>query len=351
MKIAILNDTHFGARGDSQIFCDYFFKFFDDVFFPYCVENKIDTILHLGDFLDRRKFVNFNTLSQVRTKILDRLDELDMEIHCLLGNHDTFYKNTNDLNSLREVFNNYPRFHIYENPTTIQLGGCNFGIVPWINNENKDESLDFIKTCNAPIICGHFEMNGYQVLRGVSHQNGGLDDSLFKRYEMVLSGHFHCKQTKNNVHYLGTQYQITFGDINEDKGFHVFDTENRNLTFIQNPYRMFYQYVWDDNDITKTEELLHMDCEHLEHAFVKVYIETKNKPYMFEKFLDRLYNNSVSNVTLIDVTEANDLEEEEIDVGQDTLSLIYETIDEMDVDDRDKLKGLIRELYMESLSL
>tara|TARA_B100000131_G_C17888397_1_gene521280 strand:- start:165 stop:749 length:585 start_codon:yes stop_codon:yes gene_type:complete len=194
-------------------------------------------------------------------------------------------------------------------------------------------------------------MNGYQVLRGVSHQNGGLDDSLFKRYEMVLSGHFHCKQTKNNVHYLGTQYQITFGDINEDKGFHVFDTENRNLTFIQNPYRMFYQYVWNDNDITKTEELLHMDCEHLEHAFVKVYIETKNKPYMFEKFLDRLYNNSVSNVTLIDVTEANDLEEEEIDVGQDTLSLIYETIDEMDVDDRDKLKGLIRELYMESLSL
>ena len=352
MKLAILNDTHFGARSDSQLFSDYFFKFFEEVFFPYCIENDIKTILHLGDFLDRRKFINFNTLNQVRTRFLDKLEEYDMEIHCILGNHDTFYKNTNDLNSLREIFSTYDRFHVYENPTTLEFNGCKFGMVPWINDENEKEFLDYIKTCNASIICGHFELNGYQVIRGTNWDRG-IDDAIFKRFEMVLSGHFHCKQSKNNVHYLGTQYQITFGDMNEEKGFHVIDTTNRELTFIPNPNKMFYQYVWNDDDSSRVDELTHMDCEHLEYAYLKIYIESKNKPYLFEKFLDRLYNNGASNITLIDVTESTDLNEDEVvDIGQDTLSLIFETIDELEsVDNKDKLKKMIRELYMESLSL
>jgi hypothetical protein len=116
---------------------------------------------------------------------------------------------------------------------------------------------------------------------------------------------------------------------------------------------MFYQYVWNDDDSSSIDELTHMDCEHLENAYLKIYIESKNKPYLFEKFLDRLYNNGAGNITLIDVTESTDLDEDDvIDIGQDTLSLIFETIDELEsVDNKDKLKKLVRDLYMESLSL
>ena len=66
MKIAILNDSHFGARGDNQLFLDYFLDFFENQFFPYIKENNITEVLHLGDLMDRRKFVNFNTLTTVR---------------------------------------------------------------------------------------------------------------------------------------------------------------------------------------------------------------------------------------------------------------------------------------------
>ena len=351
MKIAILNDTHFGARSDSQLFADYFGKFFKDIFFPYCEENGIDTILHLGDFLDRRKFVNFNTLKNVRENFIDSLDKNDMQLHCLLGNHDTFYKNTNDLNSLNEVFSNHPRFHVYEEPIVIELGGCRFGLVPWINTENKKESVDFINTCDAPILCGHFELDGYQVMRGVKHESW-MTDEMLRRFEMVLSGHYHCKQSKNNVHYLGTQYQITFSDLDDQKGFHVFDTETRELEFVPNPYEMFYVFQWDDKSDELPQELCEIDADYLQDSYVKVFVEAKTKPYLFDRFLDRLYNSGVANITIVDATEINFEVDEEVDMKQDTLSLIYETIDNMtDVEDKSKLKDLVKQLYMESLSL
>ena len=90
MKICLLNDTHFGARGDSQLFLDYFMKFFDEVLFPYLKENDINTIIHAGDLMDRRKFVNFSILKQVRTKIMDRIKEEGIEFHCIIGNHDIY---------------------------------------------------------------------------------------------------------------------------------------------------------------------------------------------------------------------------------------------------------------------
>ena len=107
MKIALINDTHFGARGDSQLFFDYFMKFFDEVFFPYLEEHDIKTVIHAGDLMDRRKFVNFNILNQVRTRFIDRLHKNDIKLHCILGNHDVYYRNTNMVNSIRELFNNY----------------------------------------------------------------------------------------------------------------------------------------------------------------------------------------------------------------------------------------------------
>ena len=61
MKIALLNDTHFGCRNDSPAFIKYQNRFYDELFFPYLIENKIDTLIHLGDVVDRRKFINFNT--------------------------------------------------------------------------------------------------------------------------------------------------------------------------------------------------------------------------------------------------------------------------------------------------
>jgi len=232
VKIAILNDTHFGARNDSSVFLDYFLSFFENQFFPYLENHDIKNILHLGDFMDRRKYVNFNTLSILKDRFFNTLR--DYNFHMVLGNHDTFYRNTNKINSASELFGFYDFFNLYENPTTLCFDGLKIGMVPWICSENKDKVLDYIRTCDAPILCGHFELSGYEVLRGMNFF-GGMDDGFLSRFEKVLSGHFHIKSNRKNVHYLGTQYQMTFADLDDIKGFHVIDTETRELEFIENP--------------------------------------------------------------------------------------------------------------------
>ena len=150
MKIAIINDTHWGARSDSQIFLEYFTDFFREQFFPYLKENNINTVLHLGDLMDRRKFVNFNTLNTVRSEFMEPLLREGIVVHCILGNHDTFYKNTNDLNSVNELFGDrYSNFFIYQQPIDLEFDGVKVGMVPWVNSENREKTLEYLKNTKS----------------------------------------------------------------------------------------------------------------------------------------------------------------------------------------------------------
>jgi DNA repair exonuclease SbcCD nuclease subunit len=343
MKIAILSDTHWGARGDSQLFLDYFTEFFQDTFFPYLEENKIKTVLHAGDLMDRRKFVNFNVLNHVREYFIQPLKDRGIELHCILGNHDVYYRNTNKINSMRELF--YNDFHIYEKPTTLEFDGLRIAMLPWVNKENTEEFMKYIQNVNAPILVGHLELDGYEVLRGVKHR-GGMSPDIFKRFEKVLSGHFHCKQSQGNIHYLGTQYEITFSDHGEPKGFHVLDTETREIEYIENPNRMFHKLKYSDDD-TYTGAFYNQYT----NKYVKVFVSSKKNPVKFDKFLESLYNSQVANLTIV---EEDDLDQEKVDIDmkKDTLTLIQDEVDMLECEgDKEKIKKMIRDLYMESLTL
>ena len=348
MKIALINDTHFGARGDSQLFFDYFMKFFDEVFFPYLEENDIKTVIHAGDLMDRRKFVNFSILNQVRARFINKLKENNIDFHCILGNHDVYYRNTNNVNSVSELFSN--DINIYETPSIQNFDGLDIALVPWVNKENREECIKFIKTAAAPILVGHLELNGYQVMRGVKY-SGGMDSKIFERYEKVLSGHFHCRQEKDNVYYMGTQYQITFADLEERKGFHVLDTETREIEFIENPNKMFHKLYYNDEEGPIDSK--NLDFGDLTDCYVRLDVEYKKHPYSFDQFMDKLYEAGVAKITTVEESiDVLDNEEDLLDMAQDTVTLINNEIDLMEeVEDKTKLKKLIKDLYMESLSL
>ena len=348
VKIALINDSHFSARGDSQLFFDYFMKFFDDVFFPYIKEHDIKTVIHAGDLMDRRKFVNFNILHQVRTKFMDKFKEEGVELHCILGNHDVYYRNTNKINSIRELFSD--DLILYEEPTVVNFGGLDIALLPWVCKENYDQSINFIKTASAPILIGHLELQGYDVMRGVKY-DGGMSPKIFERFERVFTGHFHCRQEHGNIYYMGTQYQITFSDLHEQKGFHVLDTDTREIEFIPNPHKMFHSLTYNDEggpvDSGKFE------CEYLNGAYVKLYVEHKEHAYSFERFMDKLYECGVEKITVVEEFDNSDWTQEEIvDLAQDTVTLINNEVDALEeVKDKDRMKRLIRDLYMESLTL
>ena len=227
MKIAILNDTHCGVRNSSDIFLNNSADFYDNVFFPYCIENNIKQIIHLGDYYDHRKFINFKALNHNRKHFLNKLRENKMLMDIIPGNHDTFYKNTNDLNSLKELLGYFMNeIHIIMQPTVMSYGNLKLALLPWINAENYEESVNFVKNCKADILGGHLELNGFDLMRGVKNTHG-MDHKIFSKFEMVLTGHFHTKSNKDNIHYLGSQLEFTWSDAHDNKYFHVLDTDTR----------------------------------------------------------------------------------------------------------------------------
>ena len=345
MKIALINDTHFGARSDSQLFFDYFMKFFDEVFFPYLLKNNIKTVIHAGDLMDRRKFVNFNILNQVRERFMEKIHEHGIQFHCILGNHDVYYRNTNKVNSLRELFDS--DIIVYETPVIKNFDGLDIALVPWINKENYNDSIDFIKNAAAPILIGHLELDGYQVMRGINHV-GGMRPDIFDRYEKVFSGHFHCRQDRGNIYYLGTQYQITFSDLEEKKGFHILDTDTRDVEFIENPNRMFHRLLY--NDENGPVDIDSLNFSNLDQCYV---VATKNHPYSFDRYMDKLYECGAAKVTTVEDYECSDDNEEDVvDLAQDTVTIINNEIDTLEeIQDKDRMKRIIKDLYMESLSL
>jgi DNA repair exonuclease SbcCD nuclease subunit len=350
LKIAIINDQHFGARNDSPIFLEYFEKFYKEIFFPYIKENNIDTVISLGDFFDRRKYINFKTLNHVKEMFLNIIEQEKINVHMILGNHDCFFKNTNSLNSVCELLKPYETIKVYENPEVIELGGLSFAMMSWINKENYEESIEFIKTANAPIFCGHLELDGYEVMPGVDW-HGNMSSDIFKRYEKVLSGHFHQKSHRDNVYYLGTQYQITFTDLNVKKGFYVIDTETRDLEFIENPNSIFHSVSYDDSLSDEEPTELIQTFSKYKNCFVKIYVVNKQNPVMFDKFLEALNNAQPANITIIEEFDT-ETDEEDVDLSKNTIELINDEIDLMpNIKNPNKLKKIVKELYLESLKI
>ena len=199
MKLAILNDTHCGIRNSSEIFLKNAEDFYSKVFFPYCQEHEIEQIVHLGDYYDHRKFVNFKALNHNRKHFLDQMRKFEMKMDIIPGNHDTYYKNTNDLNSLKELLGYYMNeVHIIMEPTVMEYGSLKMAMLPWINQENYESSMSFVRECKADWLGGHLELNGFEMMRGVKNTHG-MDSKLFNKFELVLSGHYHVSSRRDNI--------------------------------------------------------------------------------------------------------------------------------------------------------
>lgn len=319
MKSVILNDTHFGCKNDSCLLLDYSLEFFKEELFPYLKNNDIKTIFHLGDLFDRRKYVNFKTLHRVRKEFLEPLQEMGIRVHAICGNHDTYYRNTNIINCLRELVEHFSNWTVYSEPTEIHLSmGC-VALLPWINPENELQAAKFISETTCSILFGHLELCGFQSIPGVFIEQG-YDPKHFDKFEYVLSGHYHIKSSRNNIYYLGTQYQMGFSDVKEKKGFHVFDFKERTLEFVENPRKLFYTLDYYENSKDKPDYDKFKDC------YVKVFIKEKTKPILFEKYLDKFYEAGVAELVVAEnIGETTELTS--VDVHKDTLQLLHEEIE------------------------
>jgi len=346
MKIALLNDTHFGVRNDSPAFMKYQNRFYDEIFFPYLKEHNIGTLVHLGDVVDRRKFINHNTAHNFKKKFWDRLDNEVIDTHIIIGNHDTYFKNTNEVNALQNL-DISKNAKIYTNATTLEFDNLPILFIPWICDDNYEDSIYQIDNTRATIAMGHLEVKGFEMHAGHINEHG-LEKEQFTKFEKVISGHFHKKSDDGRIYYLGSQYQMTWSDYGETKGFHIFDTETREITKIDNPLSMFEKIYYNDKQTDYTT----VDISQYNNKHIKLFVSNKTNDDMYNMFIDNLFNKI--NVYELNIVEDNSdmnasVRGDILEQGEDTLTYLGNYIDQVETDvNKQKLKEFAKELYVEA---
>jgi len=345
MKVAIITDQHFGARKNSKLFHDYFLKFYNEVFFPTLEKEGITTIIDMGDTFDSRKGVDFSALAWAKDNYYDKLRDMGVKVHTIVGNHTAYYKNTNQLNAVDLLLREYDNVIIYSEPTEVKLDKLKVLFIPWINAENYQKTVNAIETTSSVCAMGHLELNGFRAHRGHVMEDG-MGCELFEKFSHVFSGHYHTRSDNGKIFYLGNPYEMFWNDCKDARGFHIFDTDTLNKTAVNNPNRMFYNIYYEDTPHQT------FDTREYENKIVKVIVRKKSDSKKFEKFIDKLYASNVHELKIVENFQIEENVDFEAFETEDTLSILNRYIKESEIDlDKSVIQKVICDVYQEACEM
>ncbi len=345
MKVVIITDQHFGARKNSKLFHDYFLKFYNDIFFPYLEENDIKVVIDMGDTFDSRKGIDFSALAWAKNNYYDRLQDMGIRVHTIVGNHTAYYKNTNEVNAVDLLLREYDNVTVYSEVTEVEIDKRNILFIPWINQDNEEKTFKFIENSNSKCAMGHLELSGFRAHRGCVMDHGHASE-LYKKFTKVFSGHYHTRSDDGRIYYLGNPYEMFWNDVDDTRGFHLFDTETLEHTPVNNPYRIFYNVYYNDTPYQL------FDVSEYENKIVKIIVRQKTSVKNFEKFVDKFYDVGVSDLKIVENFVLQDSEEFEVFESEDTISILDRYIQEAEINlDKSKLQNIMRTTYQEACEL
>jgi len=228
MKLLLVTDTHLGLSQSSDLYHDVVYKLFEEIK-EFCVKNKIDTIVHCGDFFDEKKSLNTKT-QYVAHQIAQLLKGI--KIYIIVGNHDIYYKDSIIPTSL-DLLKNYKGITIVYDVTYLTK---DIVMVPWGKVPDKSTKYCF----------GHFEFVHFKMNSSYECQSGiNFNEKPWVDFEHIYSGHFHTPSTRENITYLGSAYPQTFSDVNSPRGYYVWD--NGIQEFIEFQYAPKFVEIKTDN--------------------------------------------------------------------------------------------------------
>lgn len=277
-KVAIISDIHWGVKNSSEYFLNLYNDYFENHFFPCLEREQIKHCIIGGDFWENRKSIN--VLSFISgLNFLQEFHKRGIEVYIIIGNHDVFYKNTNDYNSI-DWMKNLEGVNICPNTMTVEINGVHFGLVNWVNDSNKSQIEAFINAASFDVLVGHFEVVGFEMQHNYACSEGYKIEE-FKSIPLVFSGHFHIHAQKQNVVYIGNHIQTNWGEINDDKGFIVYDTATKTWERRINPIQVYKEFIYDP--------LNPINFDDIQNKYVRLW-STANQFYDpdFTDFLDTL---------------------------------------------------------------
>ena len=241
-KIAILGDLHLGVHKGHYAFADALKVFINELFVPTLEREGITHIVQMGDVVDRPTGIRYVDMVRLRSDFIEPILGAGATLHVLVGNHDAPYnRDTLTPSAPVELFNGYPHIIVYDKPEELTYGGIDglkCVMLPWICRENAIASISLVKRTKCKVIFGHLALNGFDMHRGVTCHEG-MDSSIFKDFNLVVSGHFHQPSKAGIIQYTGAPYQMTWADAGCARGFWILDTETLDMKFIQNRNDMY----------------------------------------------------------------------------------------------------------------
>ena len=339
MKVAIITDQHFGFKKGSKLYHDYFQKFYDEVFFPKIKKLGITTVLDLGDTFDNRKGVDLYSLDWAKTSYFDRLSNLGIDLISIVGNHTAYYKNTNEINTNNLLLREYDNITLLSEATELEVGGQPILFIPWINQENTERTYKKIKESKCKVAMGHLELNGFVATHGHTMEHGA-DFDCYNKFKQVFSGHYHTRSNNGKIYYLGNPYEMFWNDVNDKRGFHIWDTETLKLKTINNPNALYKVINYNDTprQLTKFNEYA--------NKIVKVVVRQKSDEKEYDRFMDSLFKANPHDVKIIEKTDHLVFDGEIYNQTEDTMTLLSASVDDLETDlDKNRIKSLMKEVY------
>lgn len=347
MKVAFITDIHFGVRGSSLYFVERYKLFFENIFFPQCIKHGVTKIFCLGDTFEDRRHITLVALESSAQMFFDQCEKHNIELIMILGNHDVAYRNTNKTNSLDIFDRAYSNIHMVDEYEEFNIGDKTIGMMAWINNENYARNLERIKNSSVDILAGHFEINGFELTKG-NIADKGLSQDIFKNIPTVLSGHFHIKNKIGNIHYIGNPFQTNWDDFDSDRGFHIYDSDTNEYTFIKNTFENYNVLIYSD-DI----ELENFDYDLYKGQIVKVLVNKVsdlNQGNYF-KFIENL-NDVTQQYNIVEVGKEDVAAPDVVDFKSNT-EVINEYVSELSLEDEMKkdVLAIMIDLHNVALSM
>jgi DNA repair exonuclease SbcCD nuclease subunit len=346
MNIGLICDTHFCFKKSNKIYHDYFERFYNEVFFPTLQDRRIEYVIHLGDAFDNRKGVDYWGLEWAQRVFYDKLRDMNITLYQICGNHDAEKKTTNKYNSIDTLLRDYSNIIRITEPEEYIIDDLNCLFIPWICKENEEKTFNLIQKSTAKVIFGHLELSGFTLFPGILQTNG-MSIEKFQKYDKVFSGHYHTKSNDGRIYYIGNPYQMFWSDVDDERGFSIFNTNNYELEFIKNPNDLFCRIYYSDTDY-KT-----FDFSIIENKNVKIVIKKKSNQIQYDKFVNELMNRNIIDLKIVETIDVNDDLVNVSDLScEDTLTTLNKYIEQSDFKlDKNKILKILYDSYQEALEL
>lgn len=342
MKVLLVGDLHIGIRGDSSVYHNIFGTWLDKELIPTISTEDPTHIFFFGDIFDNRNSINSNTMD-IAIKKFDELVKKfsDKQFIIIVGNHDIYYKSSRKVTSLKTFINRHPNLTVINKITKMVIDSKEFIIAPWLIS---DEEVKEVFSKKADICLGHFEINGFQLVKGVV-ENRGLSAKKFRdTFSKTFSGHFHIRDEQDGISYIGTPYQMNWNDWGNEKGLTLLDLRTMQSKLIINKESPLYEKVFFSKLKNKTANL-----SNVAGNFVQLIIDDECNDKTLKKIQELINAKKPMTFTVDDLNAGDELSIENMDENLSSpFEYLTDYIGKVDLPkeyDRNKITKMVNEIY------